>query len=138
MVALELWLRLASLLTLLGALLGAYGLIAPRNAGQLAGLSLGLGAAPYAPVRAVCGGILLMNAVTFTALAEAPRIGSCLAAAVGAAWLGQAAGRAVSSLLSRSPNRRQIALLLGEGVVGLALWGPLWTYLRLIREGVRV
>ena len=65
MVALELSLRLASLLTLLGALLGAYGLIAPRGAARLGGLPLGPGGEPYAPVRAVCGGVLLMHAVSF-------------------------------------------------------------------------
>ena len=138
MATLELWLRLASLLTLLGALLGAYGLIAPRSAAKFAGLIVGPEQSPFAAVRAVCGGCLLMHAASFTALAEAPKIGSCLAAAAGAAWLGQAAGRAISSLLARSPNRRQLALLVVQGLIGLALWAPLWTYLKLIREGARI
>jgi len=136
MVALELWLRLASLLSLLGALLGAYGLIAPRGIAQFFGLSLGPDAAPFTAVRAVFGGVLLMHAASFTALAQAPRIGSCIAAAAGAAWLGQSAGRAVAVLLVKGQSRHQISLLLVEGLVGMALWAPLWTYLKLIREGL--
>jgi hypothetical protein len=69
---------------------------------------------------------------------EAPRIGSCLAAAVGAAWLGAAAGRAVSAILSRRTSRRQIVLLGAEAVAGVCLWAPLWSYLGLIRRGFAV
>jgi hypothetical protein len=138
MVALELSLRFAALLTLLGAVLGAYGMIAPRALAGLSGLETGPEGAPYPALRATFGGTLLMHAATFTALVEAPRIGSCLAAAVGAAWLGRSAGRAVSALLSRRTTRRQVVLLLAEAAAGVCLWAPLWNYIDLIRRGFAV
>ena len=133
--ALEFWLRVASLLTGVGALLGAYGLISPISVAAFFGLKLSPGGEPYTAVRGVFGGVLLMHAASFTALAEAPKIGSCLAAAAGSAWLGQAAGRAVAALLSRSVRGRQFAIIAAEVAAGVGLWAPLWIYLRLIRQG---
>lgn len=135
MIALEFWLRIASLLTGVGALLGAYGLISPGAVAGFFGLKLAPDAEPHGAVRGLFGGVLLMNAASFTALAEAPKIGSCLAAAVGAAWLGQAAGRAVAALLERSVGGRQIGIILVEAAAGVGLWAPLWLYLKLIRQG---
>lgn len=138
MVVLELSLRFSALLTLLGAVLGAYGMIAPRALARLSGLEVGPEGAPFAALRATFGGTLLMHAATFTAIVEAPKIGSCLAAAVGATWLGRAAGRAVSALLTRRTSRRQIVLLMVEGAAGVCLWAPLWSYLSLIRRGFEI
>jgi len=138
MIALEFWLRIASLLTGVGALLGAYGLISPASVAGFFGLKLAPDAEPHGAVRGIFGGVLLMHAASFTALAEAPKIGSCLAAAAGAAWLGQAAGRAVAALLERSVGGRQIAIVACEAAAGVGLWAPLWMYLRLIRHGAAV
>ena len=135
MIALEFWLRIASLLTGVGALLGAYGLINPSPVAGFFGLKLIADAQPHGAVRGIFGGVLLMHAVSFTALAEAPKIGSCLAAAAGAAWLGQAAGRAVAAMLERNVNGRQIAIIAGEAAAGVGMWAPLWIYLKLIRQG---
>ena len=133
--ALEFWLRIASLLTGVGALLGAYGLISPVSVAGFFGLKLAPGGEPHTAVRGIFGGVLLMHAASFTALAEEPKIGSCLAAAAGSAWLGQAAGRAVAALLHRSVRGRQFAIIAGEAAAGVGLWAPLWIYLRLIRHG---
>jgi hypothetical protein len=135
MAALEISLRFAALLTLVGAVIGAYGLIAPRAIAGLSGQRTNPDETPFTALRGAFGGMLLMHAASFTALIEAPKIGSCLAAAVGAGWLGRSAGRAIASLLARRTPRRQMILLLTEAFVGIALWAPLWIYLDLIRNG---
>ena len=99
-------LHLASLACALGALDGAYGLIAPRGAARGPGLELAEGAS-QSPLRALAGARMISHAATLAVIWTAPAIGACMAAALGAGWLGAAAGRAISFAVERRRARER-------------------------------
>ncbi len=129
---LALTLKLAILASGLGAFIGGYVLIHPEGAAGLTGAdrSQGRGTA----LRALGGALLLGHAATLATLAQAAPIGSCLAAGLGAGWFGAAAGRSIGAMVERGGPRPLLRIGF-EAAMGLLLWAPLWTYLRMIREG---
>ncbi len=125
-------LHVCALACLLGALDGAYGLIAPRGAARGPGIELAEGAA-LAPLRALAGGRLVGNATTLAVLMTAPAVGACLAAALGSAWLGAAVGRAVSIVLERRRAPGDPLRVAGATLLGVATWAPLYLYLQALK-----
>jgi predicted membrane channel-forming protein YqfA (hemolysin III family) len=87
-------------------------------------------------VRATYGGLFFVShAGVALALIASPKIGACMAAALGLAWSGAALGRIVSMAIDRAANRFNLFATLFEGLMGIALATPLWAYLRLIYQG---
>ena len=122
-------LHLAMVACGIGAFLGGLVLIHP------AGLAASLGLGETGPgLRAVGGALLLAHAAALATLAESSGIGACMAAGLGTAWFGAAAGRALATLVERRARPRVLARAGAEAVMGVLLWAPLWGYLRLIRR----
>jgi hypothetical protein len=89
---------------------------------------------PPLDVRLTVGAFLLAaHALTAASLLQAPKIGACLAAALGAGWMGAAAAGAV--VLTLRPDRigRRAAAAALRAAMGFALLSPLWAYVQLIR-----
>jgi hypothetical protein len=129
-------LHACSLACAVAALDGAYGLFAPRGAARGPGLEAGEGAA-LAPLRALAGARLASHAAVFAVLSTAPAVGACMAAALGSAWLGAAAGRSISLLAARERRPADLLRTTGAAVLGVVLWAPLWLYLQTLRAMVR-
>lgn len=117
----------------LGALDGAYGLISPKGAARGPGIELAPGAT-MAPLRALAGARLTGHAAAVAVLLSAPAVGACLAAALGSAWLGAAAGRGASILIERRRSPADLLRVAGATLMGVLTWAPLWLYLQALRN----
>ena len=137
MTTLHLSLLLAVMACLIGGGLGLLALLRPARVLKMVGLSLSEGLShSVSEVRATYGGLFFVSHTGVAmALAVSPKIGACMAAALGLAWSGAALGRVVSMALDRAVNRFNIFATLFEGLMGIALATPLWAYLRLIYQG---
>lgn len=137
MTTLHLSLLLALIACLIGGGLGLLALTRPTRVLNMVGLSLTEGVAhSLSEVRATYGGLFFVShAGVALALVASPKIGACMAAALGLAWSGAALGRVVSMALDRALKRFNIFATLFEGLMGIALATPLWAYLRLIYQG---
>ena len=137
MTTLHLCLLLAVIACLIGAGLGVLALVRPLQVLKMVGLSLTQGVGhSLSEVRATYGGLFFVShSGVAMALAVSPKIGACMAAALGLAWSGAALGRVVSMALDKAVNRFNITATLFEGLMGIALATPLWAYLRLIYQG---
>ena len=134
MTTLHMSLFLAVIACLMGAGLGALALLRPGRVLTMVGLSLREGVAhSVSEVRATYGGLFFVShSGTALALALSPKIGACMAAALGLAWSGAAFGRVVSMITDRTVNRFNLGATAFEAVMGLTLATPLWAYMRLI------
>ena len=126
-------LQLSVAASAIGAFIGGYTLMHPTGSAVLTGISIDK--TEPSGVRALGGALLVGHAAALAALAQSPAIGSCLAAGLGSAWFGAAAGRAIAAVVERRRGPKMLLRILFEGLVGALLWGPLWHYLRLIRHG---
>lgn len=100
-------------------LIGTAGLVAPRRTARMIGLSLdgALGEKlALSQFRATLGGFFVFAGAAVLVLQERPA-----ALVLGLAWLGTAAGRAVSVVVDRSVAPRNIGEGVGEVVLGLLL-----------------
>jgi hypothetical protein len=91
--------------------------------------------APRQPldVRYGVGAFLLAaHVLTAAALLQAPKIGACLAASLGAGWMGAAAAGAVALSVQQTRMGRRAATVALRTALGFALLSPLWAYLQLI------
>ena len=129
----QLFLQVSIAASAIGAFVGGYTLMHPMGSGALTGLSPD----PASPtgVRALGGAMLLAHAAALAALGQAPGIGSCMAAGLGTAWFGAAAGRGIAVVVERGHTPKALLRMGWEGAMGAVLWAPLWNYLRLIRHG---
>lgn len=134
---LHLSLLLAVIACLIGGGLGVLALTRPARVLKMVGLSLTEGVThSLSEVRATYGGLFFVShAGVAVALVSSPKIGACMAAALGLAWSGAALGRIVSMVIDRAANRFNLFATLFEGLMGIALATPLWAYLRLIYQG---
>lgn len=124
--------HLALLAAVIGALDGGYGLLHPRGSARASGVVLAEGTESSA-LRAQAGARLLAHAAVVAALMSSPAVGACVAAGVGSSWLGASCGRAVGALASRRGRGLDLLRMAGATAMGLALWWPLWSYLRLLK-----
>lgn len=93
-----------------------------------------LGFSPPSSQRLTVGAYLLAShAVTAAALWQAPKIGSCLAAGLGAGWLGAAAAGLIALMAAPERPGKRAAAAGFRALVGLALLAPLWGYVQLMR-----
>ena len=88
----------------------------------------------HATYRDEVGAYLLgSHGVTAAALWQAPKIGSCMAAALGAGWLGAAAAGLIALMAAPERPGRRAAAAAFRAAVGFALLAPLWGYVQLMR-----
>jgi hypothetical protein len=130
---------LAVISCLMGAGLGALALLRPAKILLMVGLSLRQGVShSISEVRATYGGLFFVShSGTALALALSPKIGACMAAALGLAWSGAAFGRVVSMISDRLVTRHNIGATAFEALMGLTLATPLWAYMRLIHQALK-
>jgi len=120
---------------------GAVGALAGVFAGGLALLGTDLSGAsqpgdPIAPLdrRLAVGAFLLSShAIAAAALWQLPQVGSCIAAGLGAGWMGTAAAGLVGMLSSPDRLGQRFAHIATRVLVGIALLAPLWAYMRLMQ-----
>lgn len=124
LIALKLALACAGVAAFLGGCVGAL-MIAAARRGAASGV---LAAGPAA------GGFVLgAHAAAVAALWDAPTIGACLAAALGAGWVGAAAAALTNALLVRPFRPRRAGAALAMAVLGAAHLFPLWVYVAIMR-----
>lgn len=116
---------------------GAAAAVAGAFAGALllGGLDLLRTGARHAPTLRIQVGTFLLAAhvVAAATLWVVPQVGSCVAAALGSGWIGAAAGNLVLlAAAERGLLARLIAGLVQAGM-GLALWAPLWAFIRVMK-----
>ncbi|MBC6982587.1 hypothetical protein [Caulobacter sp. 17J80-11] len=93
-----------------------------------------LGFSPPSGQRLTIGAYLLAShAVTAATLWQAPKIGSCLAASLGAGWLGAAAAGLIALAAAPANPAKRARAAAFRAAMGLALLAPLWAYVQLIR-----
>jgi hypothetical protein len=94
---------------------------------------LGAGALPRQARMTLGSWILASHAITAAALWQSPKIGACMAAALGAGWI----GASVASLAGMAASERGFAKAAGAAALraglGAALLAPLWAYVQIIR-----
>lgn len=122
---------------------GAVAALAGIMAGALAMLGTDLSGAapgegdPPAPLdqRLGVGAFLLSShAITAAALWQLPTVGSCIAAGLGAGWMGAAAAGLIGMLSQPTGNLGMRAVhVVVRAAIGVALLSPLWAYVKIMQ-----
>lgn len=122
---------------------GAVGALAGVMAGALAMLGTDLSGAPAqeaqppAPLdrRLGVGAFLLSShAIAAAALWQLPTVGSCIAAGLGAGWMGAAAAGLIGMLSQPGGGLgMRAAQVLFRAAIGVALLAPLWAYMKILQ-----
>jgi hypothetical protein len=120
---------------------GVMGSLAGVFAGGLAllGTDLSGAASPGDPIpplerRLAVGAFLLSShAIAAAALWKLPSVGACIAAGLGAGWMGAAAAGMVGMLSRPEHIASKMAHIATRAAVGVALLAPLWAYMRLMQ-----
>lgn len=121
---------------------GAIGSLVGVMAGGLALLGTDLSGAPAGakpelePLdrRLAVGAFLLSShAIAGAALWQLPTVGSCIAAGLGAGWMGAAAAGLVGMLSQPERIGVRMAHIALRAAVGVGLLAPLWAYIRIMQ-----
>ncbi|MBX7249053.1 MAG: hypothetical protein K1X35_08440 [Caulobacteraceae bacterium] len=120
---------------------GAVGALAGVFSGCLALLGTDLSGAaregdPTAPLdqRLAIGAFLLSShAIAVAAIWQLPQVGACIAAGLGAGWMGAAAAGAIGLLSQPERVWLRVTHIVVRLCIGAALLAPLWTYMRLMQ-----
>jgi hypothetical protein len=119
---------------------GAIGSLAGLMAGGLALLGTDLSGSaepqPIAPLdrRLAVGAFLLSShAIAAAALWQLPTVGSCIAAGLGAGWMGAAAAGLVGMLTQPERIGVRMAHIALRAVIAVGLLAPLWAYIRVMQ-----
>lgn len=91
------------------------------------------GAAPLDRRLAIGAFLLSSHAIAAAGLWQLPTVGSCLAAALGAGWMGAAAAGLVAMMSQTDQIGLRMAHVVLRACVGLTLLAPLWAYVKLMR-----
>lgn len=116
----------------LGAFAGGMAGMLTIGGSDLASLEPG---APPAPLerRLAAGAFLLSShAIAAAGLWQLPTVGSCLAASLGAGWMGAAAAGLVAMLTRTDRIGLRMAHIALRACVGITLLAPLWAYVKLL------
>jgi hypothetical protein len=100
------------------------------------GLTMRAPGTPIAPPEArwgLGGFLLASHAITAAALWQAPTVGSCMAASLGAGWIAAAAAGLVALMLKTDQAPRRAVAIAIRAAIGFALFAPLWAYIQLMR-----
>ncbi len=117
-------------------------------AGAMAGIlalngSLGLApraqGAPLPPLEARWGlgaFLLASHAVVAAALWQAPTVGACMGASLGAGWIAAAAAGLVALMFNPDQAPRRGLAIAFRAAMGFALFAPLWAYIQVMKMPV--
>lgn len=87
-----------------------------------------------AAVRIQAGAFLLAaHVVAAATLLVVPKVGSCVAAGLGSGWFGAAAGGLLVLAGAERGLLRRLLVATFQGVMGVCLWSPLWTYVKVMQ-----
>lgn len=89
--------------------------------------------APLDRRLAVGAFLLSSHAIAAAALWQLPTVGSCIAAGLGAGWMGAAAAGLVGMLSQPERIVVRMAHIAVRAAVGVGLLAPLWAYIRLMQ-----
>lgn len=119
---------------------GGLGAFAGAMAGVLSigGSSFGsLDAEPVALDRRLTIGAFLLSshAIAAASLWQLPQVGACIAAGLGAGWMGAAAAGLVGMLTQTDRIGMRMAQISLRAAIGLSLLAPLWAYVKILNMG---
>jgi len=77
--------------------------------------------------------LLASHAVAAGALWQVPTVGSCIAAGLGAGWLGAAAAGLIALLNKPGRTTWRLAQIAGRLAIGLTMLAPLWAYVKIMQ-----
>jgi hypothetical protein len=129
---------LAVLACIIGGSLGGMILARPQTMLGLAGLADEDTPKPplFAEGRALGGVLIASHGVTALYLGYQPRIGAAMAMVLAVAWLGAAAGRALSAALDGEAGRFNSGSILFNALIGVTLALPFFNVGRVFVRGV--
>jgi hypothetical protein len=129
---------LAVLACVIGGTLGGMILARPQVMLELAGLSDETSPKPklFAEGRALGGVLIASHGVAALYLGYQPRIGAAMALALAVAWLGAAAGRALSAALDGEQGRFNTGSMVFNALIGVTLSLPFFNIGRVVLRGV--
>ena len=129
---------LAVVACVIGGTLGGMILARPQTMLGLAGIADedAFKAPLFAEGRALGGVLIASHGVAALYLGYQPRIGAAMALALAIAWLGAAAGRAVSAALDGAQGRFNTGSMVFNGLIGLTLALPFFQFGRVVARGV--
>lgn len=129
---------LAVLACVIGGTLGGMIVARPQVMLDLAGLSDEASPRPrlFAEGRALGGVLIASHGVAALYLGYQPRIGAAMALALAVAWLGAAAGRALSAVLDGEQGRFNTGSMVFNALIGITLSLPFFNVGRVVLRGV--
>lgn len=131
-------LLLAVIACVIGGSLGGMILARPQTVLGLAGLADE--DTPKSPLfaegRALGGMLIASHGVAALYLGYQPRIGAAMALALAVAWLGAAAGRAVSAALDGAAGRFNAGSMVFNALIGITLSLPFFNVGRYVARGM--
>ncbi len=129
---------LAVLACVIGGTLGGMILARPQVMLELAGLADDDTPKPnlFAEGRALGGVLIASHGVAALYLGYQPRIGAAMALALAVAWLGAAAGRALSAALDGRQGRFNTGSMVFNALIGVTLSLPFFNIGRVVLRGV--
>lgn len=129
---------LAVVACVIGGTLGGMILARPQTILSLAGLADEETPKPplFAEGRAVGGVLIASHGIAALYLGYQPRIGAAMALVLAVAWLGAAAGRAISLALDGSGGRFNTGSILFNALIGITLSLPFFNLGRVALRGV--
>lgn len=131
-------LLMAVLACVIGGTLGGMILARPQTLLEMAGLAdEDAPASPlFAEGRALGGMLIASHGVAALYLGYQPRIGAAMALALAVAWLGAAAGRAISAALDGAAGRFNAGSMVFNALIGVTLSLPFFNIGRVFVRGM--
>ncbi|USQ96631.1 DUF4345 family protein [Caulobacter sp. RL271] len=131
-------LLLAVLACIIGGTLGGMILARPQVMLELAGLADEANSKPklFAEGRAMGGVLIASHGIAALYLGYQPRIGAAMALVLAVAWLGAAAGRALSAALDKDAGRFNAGSMVFNALIGVTLSLPFFNIGRVVLRGV--
>jgi hypothetical protein len=131
-------LLLAVVACVIGGTLGGMILARPQVMLELAGLADEATPKPklFAEGRAMGGVLIASHGIVALYLGYQPRIGAAMALVLAVAWLGAAAGRAISAALDKDAGRFNAGSMVFNALIGVTLSLPFFNIGRVVLRGV--
>lgn len=129
---------LAVVACVIGGTLGGMILARPQTVLEMAGLADEDAPRPslFAEGRAFGGMLIASHGVAALYLGYQPRIGAAMALALAVAWLGAAAGRAISAALDGAAGRFNAGSMVFNALIGVTLSLPFFNVGRVFVRGM--
>ncbi|HYE43035.1 MAG TPA: hypothetical protein VEA15_06530 [Caulobacteraceae bacterium] len=119
----------------LGAFAGAMAGVLVISGSTVGDLEPGAAPAPLDRRLSIGAFLLSSHAIAAAGLWQLPTVGSCLAAGLGAGWMGAAAAGLVGMLTQTDKIGLRMSHIVLRACVGVTLLAPLWAYVKLLAVG---